>query len=331
MSESQDTRWTEGPELPSGGAAQRGEGWAEKQIAGLLQASLVEQRRARRWGILFKGLFLAYLVALLVLFQYDAGDAADAPDGEHTALVDLSGIIADGNDADADTVTQGLRRAFEDEATAAVILRINSPGGSPVQSRYLYDEIRRLRTLHPDTPLYAVIVDVGASGGYYVAAAADRIYASSSSLVGSIGVRMDGFGLEEAMQRLGIERRLMTAGENKGLLDPFSPVDPKQKAHVQAMLDDIHAQFIAAVREGRGDRLKEDSAIFSGLVWTGEQGLALGLVDGLGSSGYVAREVVGVEKIVDFTAKRDFWQRFVDRLGTTFANALAEAGLAQLR
>ncbi len=332
MSDGDDTgRWTEGPEIRATAGDKRDGAWAERQMASLLQASLQEQRRTRRWGILFKGLFLGYLIALLVLFRYDTAEVSDISDGRHTALVEISGVIADDSDADADTIAGGLRAAFEDDGTAGVILRINSPGGSPVQARYIYDEIRRLRGMHPDIPLYAVIVDVGASGGYYVAAAADRIYAANSSLVGSIGVRMDGFGLVDAIDKLGIERRLMTAGDNKGLLDPFLPVEEAQQAHVQDLLDAIHQEFIDAVREGRGERLKDDPKLFSGLVWTGAQGVELGLVDAIASSGQVARDVIGVEKVVNFTPRREFWQKLVDRLGTSLATSLAQGGLTLLR
>jgi protease-4 len=332
MSDANDrSRWTDGPEVAAAVETRREADWAERQMTSLLQASLQEQRRTRRWGILFKSLFLGYLVALLVLFRYDAAEVPDISDGRHTALVELSGVIADDSDADADTIAGGLRAAFEDEGTAGVILRINSPGGSPVQARYIYDEIRRLRGMHPDIPLYAVIVDVGASGGYYVAAAADRIYAANSSLVGSIGVRMDGFGLVDAIDKLGIERRLMTAGDDKGLLDPFLPVEETQQAHVQALLDAIHQEFIDAVRAGRGERLKDDPKLFSGLIWTGAQGVELGLVDAIASSGQVARDVIGVEKVVNFTPRREFWQKLVDRLGTTLANTLAQGGLTLLR
>ncbi len=327
----EDTRWTDGPELPPDPPSAAADGWAERQMAALLQASLREHRRTRRWGILFKSLFLGYLIALLLLFRYDAAEVAETANGRHTALIDLDGIIAADTDADADTIAGGLRAAFDHDGTAGVILRINSPGGSPVQARYIYDEIRRLRGLHPEIPLYAVIVDVGASGGYYVAAAADRIYAAESSLVGSIGVRMDGFGLVDAIDKLGVERRLLTAGEDKGMLDPFLPVDAAQQAHVQGLLDAIHRQFIDAVRDGRGDRLKDDPKVFSGLIWTGAQGVELGLIDAIASSGQVAREVIGVERIVNFTPKRELWQRLVDRFGTTLANTLAAGGLTLLR
>jgi len=323
--------WTDGPELPNGKSTPGSEGWAERQMATLLQASLREQRRSRRWGILFKSLFLTYLVAVLLLIRYDGPDVSAMADGQHTALVDVSGVIADGRDADADIIAGGLRAAFEDEGTAGVILRINSPGGSPVQSRYIYDEIRRLRGLHPDIPLYAVIVDVGASGGYYVAAAADRIYAAESSLVGSIGVRMDGFGLVEAIDKLGIERRLLTAGDDKGLLDPFLPINEAQQAHVQGLLEEIHRQFIEAVQEGRGERLKDDPKIFSGLIWTGEQGVELGLVDAIASSGQVARDVIGAEKIVNFTPKQRFWENLAGWFFSAMADTLTGNGPIELR
>lgn len=304
--------------------------WEREILARLAFAGLQEQRRARRWGIFFKTLGFLYLFALLALLVVDTGPAQRV--GRHTALVDLSGIIAEGADASADQIVSGLRAAFEDEHTAGVILRINSPGGSPVQAGYINSEIRRLREAHPQTPLYAVVVDVCASGGYYVAAAADRIYADKASIVGSIGVRMDGFGFVEAIERLGIERRLMTAGRHKALLDPFLPEDPVARDHLQAMLDQIHRQFIEAVKAGRGDRLIDDERIFSGLVWTGEEALRLGLVDGLGSAGYVAREVIGAEKIVDYTPKKSFLDRLGANVGAAMARWLTQAAVTpQLR
>jgi len=324
-------RWTAGPAVSGPSLGDRDERWAERQIQKLLQASLREQRRARRWGILFKSLFLLYLLGGTYLLIADGWQDESESNGRHTALVDLQGVIASGTDADADTVVSGLRAAFKDPNTSGVILRINSPGGSPVQSRYIYDEIRRLRANHASIPLYAVIGDVGASGGYYVAAAADRIYADRASIVGSIGVRMDSFGLDKAIEKLGIERRLLTAGNNKGLLDPFLPSEPQQVAHIQGLLDRIHTQFIEAVREGRGERLADDPRLFSGLIWTGEEGVELGLIDALGSSGYVAREVIGEERIVDFTPRKQFWQRIVDRFGARVATVLLEAGLPALR
>ncbi len=292
---------------------------------------LREQRRARRWSVFFKLAFLAYLVALLGVLLAGREAAAPLPGGRHTALVELRGEIAADAPASADSIVRGLRAAFEHERTAGVILRINSPGGSPVQAGQIYHEIRRLREAHPDVPLYAVVTDIAASGAYYVAAAADEIYADKASLVGSIGVLMDGFGFAEAMRKLGIERRLLTAGERKGFLDPFSPARPEDLAHMKRLLEQVHAQFVEAVREGRGDRLKDDPQIFSGLIWTGEEAVRLGLVDGLGSAGYVAREVIGAERIVDFTPKEDFLERLTERLGAAVARTLTRLGAATLR
>ena len=225
----------------------------------------------------------------------------------------------------ADQVAAGLRAAFESSDTAGVILRINSPGGSPVQAGYISDEIVRLRALHPDTPVYAVIADVAASGGYYVAAAADAIYASRSSLVGSIGVSMDGFGFADAMDKLGVERRLITAGRHKGFLDPFSPARDEELAHLRSLLEEIHDEFIEVVKRGRGDRLAADADLFSGLIWTGSRGIELGLVDAFGSSSYVAREVIGAEEIVDFTLRPSRLEAVADRLGAGIARTLGAA------
>ena len=312
-------------------AAPGGPEWERDLLTRLAFASLVEQRRARRWGIAFKLALLVYLVVVLVIWVPSSWFSR-APDTRHTALVELRGIISDDSDASADRVVTGLRAAFEDENTAGVILRINSPGGSPVQAGYINDEIVRLRELHPDTPFYAVITDIAASGGYYVAAAADRIYADKASLVGSIGVVMDGFGFVEAMEKLGVERRLLTAGDHKGMLDPFSPARADEVDHVRTLLEEIHAQFIAAVRRGRGDRLGDQEGLFSGLIWTGSESVALGLVDDLGSSSYVAREVIGAEDIVDFTAGRSVLELVADRLGMVIARGLSEAlGAARLR
>jgi protease-4 len=223
-----------------------------------------------------------------------------------------------------------LRAAFKDKNTKGVILRINSPGGSPVQAGYIYDEIIRLREKYKDIPLYAVIVDIAVSGGYYVASAADKIYANKASIVGSIGVRMDSFGFVEAMEKLGIERRLMTAGEHKALLDPFLPLSALDKDHMQRMLNDIHGQFIEVVKKGRGDRLKESDELYSGLVWSGEDSVELGLVDVLGSAGFVSREVIGVEEVKDFSKQRDWLERFTDRVGVAMMGII-ESRLTQPR
>jgi protease-4 len=247
----------------------------------------------------------------------------------HTALVEINGVIAAEHPGAADNITAGLQEAFKDKATQGVVLRINSPGGSPVQAAQINSEIRRLRTKYPNTPLYAVVDDICASGGYYVAVAADKIYVNESSIVGSIGVLMDGFGFSSVLERLGIERRLLTAGENKGFLDPFSPVEPGQIEHAQGMLNAIHQQFIKVVREGRGERLKETPDMFSGLMWTGEKSIELGLADGLGSVEYVAREVIQAEDVVDFTPRENIAERVAKRFGAAMAEALVRAGMAQ--
>ncbi len=300
--------------------------WERDMLDKMVMASVTEHRRTRRWGIFFKFLAFAYLFMLLALLIWsDEWDMTQATLTEHTALVEVDGIIAPDTKASADKIVTGLRNAFKDKKTKAVILRINSPGGSPVQSRYVNDEITRLRKKYPDIPLYAVVVDMCASGGYYIAAAADKIYADRGSIVGSIGVLMNGFGFVDGMEELGIERRLLTAGEHKGIMDPFSPVTDGDKAHVQRLLDQLHAQFIESVREGRGDRLKwsEYPEVFSGLFWSGEEAKEIGLIDDFGSSSYVAREVVGVEDIVDFTPEEDVWDRFAERLGAGAAEAMA--------
>ena len=284
--------------------------------------ALAEQRRARRWGIFFKLFFAAYLVIFtLIYLPIDWGSGAMVGT-KHTALVDIEGVIAPDLDANADYIVTGLRDAFEDKNTAGVILRINSPGGSPVQAGYVYDEIVRLKNLYPDIPLYAVISDICASGGYYIASAADKIYANKASVVGSIGVVMSGFGFVDAIDKLGIERRLLHAGKNKGFLDPFSPLKTEEVDHIEGVLNDVYQQFIDVVKKGRGDRLKNDEKIFSGLIWTGEQSLDLGLVDALGSAGYVAREVIGAEDIVDYTKRDTYFDRFAKKIGASMANSL---------
>jgi protease-4 len=285
---------------------------------------LIEQQRARRWGIFFKILLALYLLFFLLVYLADSGmRAATLPGEKHTALVDIEGVIAADAEASADHIVSGLRAAYESEGTAGIILRINSPGGSPVQAGYVNDEIHRLRKKYPDVPLYAVISDVCASGGYYIASAADRIYADKASIVGSIGVIMAGFGFVDAIEKLGIERRVRHAGENKAFMDPFAPLREEDVRHVDAMLQEIYGQFIEVVRKGRGDRLKGDGQVFSGLVWTGEQSLELGLVDGLGSAGYVAREIIGAEDIVDFTRRESYLDRFARQVGATLAQSLS--------
>ena len=315
---------------PPSSPAPDAHGGAERErehdlLGRLALAWLREQRRARRWNITFRFIFLACFIALLViLMPVDADFEAGAD--RHTALVDVRGVIADHSDASADRVVTGLRAAFEDEDTAGVIVRINSPGGSPVQAGYINDELTRLRGKHPEIPVYAVITDVAASGGYYVAVAADEIYADKASVVGSIGVLISGFGFVEAMDKLGVERRLLTAGKGKGSLDPFLPAEAEDIAHFKELLAQIHRQFIDVVKRGRGDRLRaHDPRLFTGMVWTGEEGVRLGLVDALGSSEHVAREIIGAEDIVDFTPRRDY----IDALATRFGETVARAIIAQ--
>ena len=297
--------------------------WHRDLVERLASDALVERRRTRRWGIFFKLLTFAYVtVVLLLLLPKDWSSKAIGGEG-HTALVELEGVIAPGSKASADIVVTGLREAFEDDSTKAVILRINSPGGSPVQSSDIHKEILRLRKKYPKIPLYAVVSDVCASGGYYVASAADKIYVNESSVIGSIGVLINGFGFVDTIQELGIERRLMTAGEHKGILDPFTPLSEFDRVHVSGLLKDLHENFIGAVKTGRGDRLKADDAtLFSGLFWDGNEGIRLGLADEIGSAGYVAREVVGAEDLVDFTAKEDPLERLANRLGASAATTL---------
>lgn len=306
--------------------------WERKIIEKLALETLAEQKRRRRWGIFFRVLGFAYLTFLIVALG-DWGGASDTlGDGKkHTALVQLNGVIKATGEASAEKITESLQAAFKDHGTQGVILRINSPGGSPVQSGIINDEIRRLRAKHPNIPLYAVVEDVCASGGYYVAAAADRIFVDKASIVGSIGVLMDGFGFTGTMDKLGVERRLLTAGENKGFLDPFSPQDAQHKQHAQILLDDIHRQFIDVVRKGRGKRLKDSPELFSGLMWTGAKSIELGLTDELGSVEYVAREVIKAEDIRDYTMRASLTERFAKQFGTDLAegimNVIGKAGL----
>lgn len=316
--------WTGNPIVDEKDAKKNGdnEAWERELITNLAMGALKEQRRARRWGIFFKLLFVAYLVVFLVA-MLPGRDGALSVTKAHTALIEIRGVIAADAEASADNIVTSLRDAFESSHAKAIILRINSPGGSPVQSGYVYDEIQRLRGLYPDKPVYAVISDMCASGGYYIAAAADEIYADKASIVGSIGVTMSGFGFVETLDKLGVERRMLTAGENKGFLDPFSPLRQEDAAHIKSMLDTIHQQFIDVVKAGRGERLKHEEALFSGLVWTGEQSVELGLVDDLGSASYVAREIVGQKKIVDYTVRPDPFEQFANRLGVVMAETFA--------
>jgi len=299
-----------------------GEGWEKRVLERVALAAVKEQRTARRWGIFFKLLGMGYLFVLLFVGMGWIGKKDGTLPGKHTALVELRGEIAAGGLASADNITSGLQEAFKDKNTQGIILRINSPGGSPVQAGYINDEIRRLRKLHPDIPLYAVVEDIAASGGYYVAVAADKIFVDKASIIGSIGVVMDGFGFTGTMEKLGVERRAITAGENKKFLDPFSPEVPEHKEYAAKMLGDIHQQFIKVVREGRGKRLKDAPEIFSGLVWVGDRSIELGLADGLGNVDSIARDVIKAEHVVDFTLRENIAERLSRKFGAAMAEAL---------
>ena len=307
--------------------------WERKTIEKLAYSAVEEQRRTRRWGIFFKILTFAYLIFVLVAAMGWLRHGAGVATGQHTAVIDIRGVIADGAEASADRIIDGLRAAFKNTTTQGVVLRINSPGGSPVQAGQINDEIKRLRAKYPKIPLYAVVDDVCASGGYYIAVAADKIFVDKASLIGSIGVLMDGFGFTGTMEKLGVERRLITAGANKGMLDPFSPLDPKHAEYAKVMIKQIHEQFIKVVRDGRGQRLKESPDMFTGLIWSGEEGIKLGLADGLGSLDYVAREVIKAEEIVDYSAHESLPERLAKRLGIGAASAFLNSGstLPQLK
>ncbi len=320
---SQD-KWTDGPMLNRDQAqagANNVKAW--ELIERTMLASVQEQRRARRWGIFFKLLIFIYLFGGIALFSPLLSMEGAASLEPHTAVIELRGPIADQQEAGADNLITSLREAFEDENTRGIVLRINSPGGSPVQSGYVYDEIVRLRGLYPDTRVYAVITDLGASGAYYIAAAADEIYADKASLVGSIGVTAAGFGFVETLDKLGVERRIYASGEHKTFLDPFQPERPEETEFWQDVLGTVHQQFIDQVKAGRGDRLKEHPDMFSGLIWSGEQALELGLIDGFGSTSQVAREVVGVEELVDFTHRESAFERFARQIGASMGNTLS--------
>jgi protease-4 len=305
--------------------------WERAVLERVALQALQEQRRARQWSALFKLLWLIFAFVLLSAWLgwigRDDKDTASSASGRYTALVDLEGIIAPEGKASADKIIKALDRAFKASGTAGVVLRINTPGGSPVQAGQINDEMHRLRAKYPDTPLYVVVQDLCASGGYYVAVAADKIYVDKASMIGSIGVIISSFGFTGAMEKLGIDRRAYTAGENKDFLDPFAPERPGDKAHAQEMIGEIHQQFIKVVREGRGKRLKETPETFSGLVWTGEKSVELGLADGLGSVDYVAREVIKAEKVVDFSPRENYFEQLSERFGTSVGESLARAAL----
>ena len=311
---------------PAKASVESGDEKSWKLLEKTLLAGVQEQRRSRRWGIFFKLLTFVYLFVALILFTplMDMEKSATRS-SNYTALIDVVGMIADKESASADNIVGSLRAAFEDDKVKGIILRINSPGGSPVQSGYVYDEIVRLRALHPQIKVYAVISDLGASGAYYIASAADQIYADKASLVGSIGVTAAGYGFVGTMEKLGVERRTYTSGEHKSFLDPFQPQKPEETQFWQGVLDTTHQQFINSVKKGRGDRLKdkEHPELFSGLIWNGEQALPPGLIDGLGNASSVARDVIGEKELVDFTVQESPFDRFSKKLGASVAEQLA--------
>jgi protease-4 len=297
--------------------------WERGLIEKLATEALKEQRRARRWGIFWKILTFAYVTFVLVM-AIDWKDLSDAKGGKHTALVDVRGVIGPGTDTSSDKVNLALQAAFKDKNTQGVVMRINSPGGSPVQAQSIFDEMKRLRQKYPEIPLYAVVEDLCASGGYYVAVGADKIFVAKGSIVGSIGVRMDNFGVVGLMEKIGVERRLITAGKNKALLDPFLPLEESHKQIAVDLINEIHHQFIAAVKEGRGKRLKESPDMYSGLIWTGTKSVELGLADGFGGLDYVAREIIKAEEVVDYTQHENIAEKFARRFGAGAMAALLE-------
>jgi len=298
-------------------------GWERSTLEQLAMATITEQRQARRWRNAIRIAWLAFLVSLVWLGMDRGGGTADTST-PHTALVKIEGEIASGAEASAELIVAAMRSAFEDKGAQAVVLLINSPGGSPVQAGIINDEIRRLKILH-NKPVYAVVEETCASAAYYIAAGTDKIFVDKASVVGSIGVLMDGFGFTGLMDKLGVERRLMTAGVNKGFMDPFSPQSDKQREFAQAMLDQIHLQFISVVKAGRGDRLKETPETFSGLFWTGQQAIEMGLADQLGNLDFVAREVVKAEELIDYTRKDNVAERLVKRFGASIGEGSVRA------
>jgi protease-4 len=298
-------------------------GWEREVIEKLAFAAVTEQKRARRWGIFFKSLVFVYLFALFGVAVYPKIKQDLGVDSKyHTAVIDVVGVIAEDKDANAANIIESLRDAVKDKQTKGIILHSNSPGGSPVQSAYVYEEIRKIKKEHPDLPVYAVVSDICASGCYYIASASDKIFVNQASLIGSIGVLMDGFGFVDIMQKMGVERRLLTAGAHKAMLDPFSPPKADETEYMQGLLDQVHQQFINAVKAGRGDRLKDTPEMFSGLVWTGEAGVKLGIADSFGSDDYVAKDIIGAEKIVDFTQQGRLIDKLVGKLGASFGQAI---------
>jgi protease-4 len=299
-------------------------GWEREVLEKVALAAVTEQTRARRWSVFFRSLVFLYLCVVLAMFMYPNVRENMVADGSkgHAAVIDVVGMIAEDKDANADSIIKSLKNAVKDKNTKGIILHANSPGGSPVQSSYVYDEIRKIKKERPDLPVYAVVSDICASGCYYIASASDKIFVNQASLIGSIGVLMDGFGFVNVMEKLGVERRLLTAGTHKAMLDPFSPPKEDETRYMQGLLDQVHQQFIGAVKAGRGDRLKDAPELFSGLVWTGEEGVKLGVADAFGNDDYVAKEIIGVENKVDFTQQEQLLDRIAGKLGASFGQVI---------
>ena len=304
-------------------AEQQDNNWEKQTIEKIAMESLIQQKSSRRWSVFFKLVSLIYL-GWVLFFVLTSSNNLTIATGDFTALITLNGEIGVDSEVSAINVKSSLKEAYENPGTKALILAINSPGGSPVQSGIINDEITRYKSLHPQIPVYAVIEDICASGGYYIAVAADKIFVDKASIVGSIGVLMNGFGFDKAIKNLGVERRLITSGENKAILDPFLPVKPKQREFMQDLLKEVHNQFIEAVKKGRGNKLALNSDIFSGLFWSGESAIKLGLADGYGDMDLVAREIIGHEKIIDFTIQSNFADRFAKKLGASIGSSMGK-------
>ena len=303
----------------------RQSGWEREIVEKLAFAAVKEQTRARRWNVFFKSLFFVYLFAIFGISIYPkVKKNFDGDSSHHTAVIGVTGVIAEDKDANAADIIKSLREAVKDGQTKGIILHSNSPGGSPVQSNYVYEEIRNIKKEHPSLPIYAVVSDICASGCYYIASASDKIFVNPSSLIGSIGVIMDGFGFVDIMQKVGVERRLLTAGTHKAMLDPFSPPKSDETQFMQDLLNQVHQQFINAVKTGRGDRLKETPDMFSGLVWTGEAGVKLGVADAYGNDDYVAKNIIGAEKLVIYKQEANLLDKMAGKLGASFGSALGK-------
>ncbi len=299
--------------------------WEKTLLEKVALSAIEEQKRARRWSTFFKILTFLYLaVVLYKVFIPEFGTKVAGDGGSHTAVIDVVGMITEDSESNADRITKGLRDAADNKATKGIILRMNTPGGTPVQSAYVYDEIRRIKLQHPDLPIISVVSDICASGGYFIAAATDKIYVNKSSLIGSIGVLLNGFGFVDTMKKLGVERRLLTAGAHKGILDPFLPVKDDEKEHVEHVLSTVHQHFIDAVKVGRGDRLVSDPKLFTGLFWSGEEGVQLGLADGFGTVRSVAKQDIGEANIVNFTPQENLLDRLSGKFRVAFKLALQE-------